>query len=94
MDDSERFKIVEGICLALSKINLLNSYVYKLAEFIDRDNPDIVIGDIEQLMNEDTEIEEIAIRLRFRNGLTKKINESDKEDRNGQIERATQGVVT
>lgn len=94
MDDVRRLKIVEGICLALGKINLLNSYVYKLAEFIDKDNPDIVVGDIEQLMSKGTEIEEIAIRLRFRDNIEKTNNENHTENRSGTLKRATQGITT
>lgn len=90
MDDVKRLRIVEGISLALGKINLLSSYVYKLAEIIDKENPDIVIGDIEQMMGKNIEIEEMAIRLRFRDSITKKNGESNTENSLSQIERAAQ----
>lgn len=90
MDDIKRLKIVEGISLALGKIHLLNSYTYKLAELIDNENPDIVIGDIEQMLSQDIEIEEIAIRLRFRNDITKKDVEGNTKDSYSSHERAAQ----
>lgn len=80
MNDQERFKIVEGLSLALGKIHLLNSYAYKLAELIDQDNPDIVIGDIERMIGQDIEIEEMAIRLRFRDISAEKVYEKDTKD--------------
>jgi len=81
-------KSVEGISLAIGKINLLNQYMYKLAEYIDKENPDIVIGEIERMMNDGNEVEEIAIRLRFQSYLEKESYADNSKNGTREINRA------
>ena len=70
MKDKLRLAGIDGICLALKKINKLEEYITALAHKIDPDNAGQLLGRIDDLRRSGADADDIALRLQFHYGIT------------------------
>ena len=80
MKDKIRLAGINGICVALEKINKLETLITVLAHKIDPDNASQLLGRIDDLRRGGADADDIALRLQFHYGITEtRLRELKKE---------------